>query len=83
MPNEVRERVKQKLLNLRDDAIILEKIDVEPYLTEIFSVIGEEIGKAKERSIYDFPKSYTNAQIIAYQKGVENTLTDLRARLEK
>ena len=39
------------------------------------------IGKVTDSLMYDFPKSYTKAQIIAYQKALDKSYSAIRTSL--
>ena len=38
-----------------------------------FYELESELGKVADICMYDFPKSYTNPQILAYQKGIDKS----------
>ncbi len=63
------------LTALKDGEIV-----AKPVVTE------EAINKIVDSCMYDFPKHYTNAQILAFQKGIDKVwkaLADCREALKK
>jgi len=42
---------------------------------------SSEIDKIADSCMYDFPKSYTNAQIIAFQKGIDKMWAQIKKKL--
>ena len=45
--------------------------------------LKKEINKATDHCMYDFPRSYNNSQIIAYQKGIDKMWSRILKRLDE
>lgn len=44
---------------------------IDNYTTSILKIIDEYVNKTVDSCMYDFPKSYSNSQISAFQKGID------------
>ena len=73
----------QKAVEKQDDVALLAYglQLLRAYLSgEIGEYAGEEeIGKITDECLYDFPKVYTNTQILAFQKGVDKMWSKIKS----
>lgn len=79
-PDRVREILDEYMCELCDGQLDQATQDVRKAMAE---EILELAGKATDSLMYDFPKSYTNSNIAAFQKGLDKLYVKFTAIIKK